>query len=185
MSVNGPNEQLDLIAPDFELLSVDKNMYSLNCIAGEKGTVIVFICDHCPYVIAIAERLAFEANESKKIGINTAAIMSNDVLSYPEDSFDNMQKFSSKYNFDFPYLFDNTQEIAKKYSAVCTPDFFGFNNKLKLQYRGRIDSGVMNRNDNNIKRELFYAMETISRTGIGPSKQYNSFGCSIKWKNDE
>ena len=179
------NEQLDLIAPDFELLSVDNNKYSLNSIAGEKGTVIVFICNHCPYVIAIAERLSFEANELKKIGINTAAIMSNDVLSYPEDSFDNMQKFSSKYNFDFPYLFDNTQEIAKKYSAVCTPDFFGFNNKLKLQYRGRIDSGVMNRNDNNIKRELFYAMETISRTGIGPSKQYNSFGCSIKRKNDE
>jgi len=185
MPVNAPNEQLDWIAPNFELLSVDNDKYSLNNIVGEKGTVIIFICNHCPYVIAIAERLSFEARELKKIGINTAAIMFNDVLAYPEDSFDNMLKFSSKFNFDFPYLFDSTQEIAKKFNAVCTPDIFGFNNKFELQYRGRIDSGVMNKNDKNIKRELFYAMEVISRTGIGPSKQYNSFGCSIKWKNDE
>ena len=185
MPVNAPNEQLDLIAPDFELLSVDNNKYSLNSLVGEKGTVIVFICNHCPYVIAIAERLSFEAKELKKIGINTAAIMSNDVLAYPEDSFENMQKFSSKYNFNFPYLFDDTQEIAKNFNAVCTPDIFGFNSKLKLKYRGRIDSGVMNRDDKKIKRELFHAMEVISRIGIGPSKQYNSFGCSIKWKIDE
>jgi peroxiredoxin len=185
MPVNAPNEQLDLIAPDFELLSVDNNKYSLNSLVGEKGTVIVFICNHCPYVIAIAERLSFEAKELKKIGINTAAIMSNDVLAYPEDSFENMQKFSSKYLFNFPYLFDDTQEIAKNFNAVCTPDIFGFNSKLKLQYRGRIDSGVMNRDDKKIKRELFHAMEVISRTGIGPSKQHNSFGCSIKWKIDE
>ena len=185
MPVNAPNEQLDFIAPDFELLSVDNNKYSLNSIVGEKGTVIVFICNHCPYVIAIAERLSFEAKELKKIGINTAAIMSNDVLAYPEDSFENMQKFSSKYNFNFPYLFDDTQEIAKNFNAVCTPDIFGFNSKLKLKYRGRIDSGVMNRDDKKIKRELFHAMEVISRIGIGPSKQYNSFGCSIKWKIDE
>jgi len=185
MPVNAPNEQLDLIAPDFELLSVDNNKYSLNSLVGEKGTVIVFICNHCPYVIAIAERLSFEAKELKKIGINTAAIMSNDVLAYPEDSFENMQKFSSKYNFNFPYLFDDTQEIAKNFNAVCTPDIFGFNSNLKLKYRGRIDSGVMNRDDKKIKRELFHAMEVISRIGIGPSKQYNSFGCSIKWKIDE
>jgi len=184
MPVNAPNEQLDWTAPNFELLSVDNNRYSLNSIVGKQGTVIFFICNHCPYVIAIAERLSFEANELKKIGINTAAIMSNDVLAYPEDSFENMKKFSSKYNFDFPYLFDNTQEIAKKFKAVCTPDIFGFNKKLKLQYRGRIDSGVMSGNDNNIKRELFYAMEIISKTGQGPSIQHSSFGCSIKWKND-
>ena len=185
MPVNAPNEQLDLTAPHFDLLSVDNNRYSLNSVAGEKGTVIIFICNHCPYVIAIAERLSFEASNLKKIGINTAAIMSNDVLAYPEDSFDNMQKFSSKFSFGFPYLFDSTQEVAKKFNAVCTPDIFGFNNKFKLQYRGRIDSGVMNGNDKNINRELFHAMEVISRTGIGPSKQYNSFGCSIKWKKDE
>ena len=185
MPVNAPNEQLNWLAPDFDLLSVDNNRYSLNSIIGDKGTVVIFICNHCPYVISIVDRLSFEANELKKIGVNTVAIMPNDVLAYPEDSFHNMQKFSSKYNFNFPYLFDNTQEIAKKFYAVCTPDIFGFNNKLKLQYRGRIDSGVMNRDDKNIKRDLFHAMELICRTGIGPSKQFNSFGCSIKWKNDE
>ena len=118
MPVNASNEQLDWTAPDFELLSVDNNRYSLNSIAGKKGTVIIFICNHCPYVLAIAERLSFEANELKKIGINTVAIMSNDVLSYPEDSFDNMKKFSSKYNFCFPYLFDSSQEVAKQFHAV-------------------------------------------------------------------
>ena len=185
MSVNSPNEQLEWKAPNFELLSVDNTKYSLNNIAGEKGTVIAFICNHCPYVIAIAERLSFESKELQKIGINTAAIMSNDVVSYPEDSFENMKKFSKKYNFEFPYLFDNTQEIAKKYKAVCTPDFFGFNDKLILQYRGRICSDVMNNDTKNIKRDLYNSMELISRTGVGPSKQYNSFGCSIKWKNNE
>ncbi|MDC0057102.1 thioredoxin family protein [Alphaproteobacteria bacterium] len=185
MPVNAPNEQLDWTAPNFNLLSVDNNRYSLNSIAGKKGTVIVFICNHCPYVISIADRLSLEAIQLKKIGVNTAAIMSNDILTYPEDSFENMQKFSSKYSFKFPYLFDNTQEVAKKFNAVCTPDFFGFNNNLKLQYRGRIDSKIMNKSDKCIKRELFYAMEIISRTGIGPLKQYNSFGCSIKWKKDE
>ena len=166
MPVNASNEQLDWIAPDFELLSVDNNRYSLNSIVGKKGTVIIFICNHCPYVVAIAERLSFEANALKKIGINTAAIMSNDILSYPEDSFDNMKKFSSKYNFNFPYLFDNTQDVAKKFHAVCTPDIFGFNNNLRLQYRGRIDSGVMNSNNNKIKRELFHAMDLIGKTGM-------------------
>jgi len=185
MPVNAPNEQLEWTAPNFNLLSVDNNIYSLNSIAGKKGTVIVFICNHCPYVISIADRLSLEAIQLKKIGVNTAAIMSNDILTYPEDSFENMQKFSSKYSFKFPYLFDNTQEVAKKFNAVCTPDFFGFNNKLKLQYRGRIDSKVMNKSDKYIKRELFYAMEIISRTGIGPIKQYSSFGCSIKWKKNE
>jgi len=124
MSVNAPNEQLDLIAPDFELLSVDNNKYSLNSIAGEKGTVIVFICNHCPYVIAIAERLSFEANELKKISINTAAIMSNDVLSYPEDSFDNMQKFSSKYNF-LPRSLTSSLNNSLNGSRIFNFIFFG------------------------------------------------------------
>ena len=117
--------------------------------------------------------------------MNTIAIMSNDVKSYPEDSFENMKKFSEKYNFEFPYLYDSTQEVAKKFKAVCTPDFFGFNKKLELHYRGRIDSGTMNKDDKEIKRELFYAMEMIALTNKGPLKQMNSFGCSIKWKNNE
>jgi len=186
MPVNTPELEIGKIAEDFNLLSVDDRQYTLQSLKGDKGTVIVFICNHCPYVIAIAERLSFEARELKKIGVNTIAIMSNDVENYPKDSFENMKKFSEKYNFEFSYLFDSTQEVAKKFKAVCTPDFFGFNKQLELQYRGRIDSGVMNTGDKEkIKRELFYAMEMIALTNKGPTKQMNSFGCSIKWKNNE
>ena len=185
MSVNASQCENGWKAVDFNLLSVDDRKYTLQSLKGNKGTVIVFICNHCPYVIAIAERLSFEARELKKIGVNTIAIMSNDVENYPEDSFENMKKFSEKYNFEFPYLYDSTQEVAKKFKAVCTPDFFGLNKKLELHYRGRIDSGTMNKNDKEIKRELFYAMEMITLTNKGPTKQMNSFGCSIKWKNNE
>ena len=185
MSVNASNCEFGWRAEDFNLPSVDDRKHTLQSLKGNEGVVIVFICNHCPYVIAIAERLSFEARELKKIGVNTVAIMSNDVENYPEDSFENMKKFSEKYSFEFPYLYDLTQEVAKKFKAVCTPDFFGFNKKLELQYRGRIDSGVMNKNDKEIKRELFYAMEMIALTHKGPTKQMNSFGCSIKWKNNE
>jgi len=183
MSVNAPINELNWQAPDFNLMSVDDNIYSLNDLAGKNGTVIVFICNHCPYVIKIVKRLAYEAEELKKIDISTIAIMSNDVESYPEDSFENMKLFSKKYNFNFHYLYDFSQETAKNYKAVCTPDFFGFNSNKILKYRGRIDSGVST--DKNIKRELFYAMELISKTDSGPIDQFNSFGCSIKWKNYE
>jgi len=185
MSVNASQCEIGWKASDFSLLSVDDQKYNLQSLVGDKGTVIVFICNHCPYVVAIAERLSFEARELKKISVNTIAIMSNDVEKYPDDSFDNMKKFSKKYSFNFPYLYDATQEVAKKFNAICTPDFFGFNNKLELYYRGRIDSGVMNSNSKEIKRELFNAMKMISLTNNGPKNQINSFGCSIKWKNDE
>ena len=185
MPVKTPELEIGIKAEDFNLLSVDDRKHTLQSLKGDKGTVIVFICNHCPYVIAIAERLSFEARELKKIGVSTIAIMSNDVENYPEDSFENMKKFSEKYNFEFSYLYDSTQEVAKKFNAVCTPDFFGFNNKLELHYRGRIDSETMNNNDKEIKRELFYAMEMIVLTNKGPSKQMNSFGCSIKWKKNE
>jgi len=185
MSVNASQCEIGWKASDFSLLSVDDQKYNLQSLVGDKGTVIVFICNHCPYVVAIAERLSFEARELKKISVNTIAIMSNDVEKYPDDSFDNMKKFSKKYSFNFPYLYDSTQEVAKKFNAICTPDFFGFNNKLELYYRGRIDSGVMNSNSKEIKRELFNAMKMISLTNKGPKNQINSFGCSIKWKNDE
>ena len=185
MPVNTPELEIGRMAEDFNLLSVDDRKYTLQSLKGNKGTVIVFICNHCPYVIAIAERLSFEARELKKIEVNTIAIMSNDVENYPEDSFENMKKFSEKYNFEFSYLYDLTQDVAKKYNAICTPDFFGFNKKLELHYRGRIDSGVMNTSDKEINRELFYAMEMISLSNKGPNKQKNSFGCSIKWKNNE
>ena len=183
MPVNAPNENLDLLAPQFSLKNINNEIVSLDHMKGLDGTVIVFICNHCPYVKAIANRLKKEADELLKHSINTIAIMSNDVTNYPEDSFDNMKIFSEKYKFNFPYLYDETQEVAKKYKAVCTPDFFGFDKNLKLKYRGRIDSGVMNANQNsNIERDLFNAMIKIKNEGVGPTNQMNSIGCSIKWK---
>ena len=170
-------------AHDFQLKSTENKIISLNDIKGEKGTLIMFICNHCPYVKAIAKRLKNEADELLQHSIATIAVMSNDVENYPEDSFDNMIKFSEKFRFNFPYLYDDTQEIAKKYGAVCTPDFFGFDKNLKLKYRGRIDSGTMENIDTKkINRELYNAMIKIKDEGTGPNEQYNSIGCSIKWK---
>ncbi len=183
MPVNAPNNNLNMLAPTFNLKNVDNKLISLDEIKGANGTVVVFICNHCPYVKAIANRLKKEADELISHSINTVAIMSNDVENYPEDSFENMKIFSQKYKFNFPYLYDQTQEVAKKYNAVCTPDFFGFDEKLMLKYRGRIDSGVMNSDTNiQIQRELYNAMITIKNTGQGPAEQFNSIGCSIKWK---
>ncbi len=180
--VNTSNCNFGWKAENFNLLSVDDNYYSLDSLKGQNGTLIAFICNHCPYVISIVERLSYEAKELKKIKINSIAIMSNDVEKYPEDSFDKMKVFSKKYNFEFQYLYDPSQIVAKTYKAVCTPDFFGFNQSLQLEYRGRLDSGVMGNIKKDIDRELFSAMELISKTNKGPKKQFNSFGCSIKWK---
>ena len=182
MPIKASNEKLGWSAPNFNLLDISGNILSYDDIKGENGTVIAFICNHCPYVIAIADRLSIEANDLKKQSISTIAIMSNDVSQYPEDSYENMKIFAEKHNFNFPYFYDETQEIAKNYNAVCTPDIFGFNNKNILCYRGRIDSGVMNSDNSNVDRELFNAMIKIKNEGQGPIKQYNSFGCSIKWK---
>ena len=185
MPVNASNDNLGWIAPSFNLKDLNEDFLSLNHLKGQNGTVIAFICNHCPYVIAISERLSFEAKELSKLSVNTIAIMSNDVNQYPEDSFEKMKIFSKKYDFSFSYLYDETQEVAKIYGAVCTPDIFGFDSKLKLMYRGRIDSGVMNSSNSKIDRELYNAMLKIKNDGVAPSKQFNSFGCSIKWKNNE
>ena len=182
MPVNATNNKLGWLAPSFNLLDISDHYISLDKLKGDNGTVIAFICNHCPYVIAIADRLSFEAKELKKLSINMIAIMSNDVEQYPEDSFDNMKLFAKKYDFEFSYLYDETQEVAKNYGAVCTPDIFGFNSSLELMYRGRIDSGVMNSKETDINRDLFNAMIKIKDEGVGPQKQFNSFGCSIKWK---
>ncbi len=183
MPVNAPNDNLEMLAPSFNLKNVDNNFLTLENIKGKNGTVIAFICNHCPYVKAIASRLKRDADELLLSSINTIAIMSNDVINYPEDSFEKMKIFSDKYKFSFPYLYDETQEVAIKYNAVCTPDFFGFDKNLNLKYRGRIDSGVMNSKKNNeVKRELFNAMIKIKDEGVGPTNQMNSVGCSIKWK---
>ncbi len=184
MPVNAPNNELMWSAPPFELKNVDDKYISLDKAKGENGTVIAFICNHCPYVKAIANRLSLEAKELKNHSINTIAIMSNDVEKYPDDSFINMKIFSENNNFDFPYLYDETQKVAKKYNAVCTPDIFGFDKNLILKYRGRLDSApnISKKNNLKIERELFDAMIQIKNEGHGPIIQNNSIGCSIKWK---
>ena len=171
-------------AEDFKLKSIDNKLISLNDIVGEKATLIMFICNHCPYVKAVIKDLIKDCNDLKNDGVNTIAIMSNDTKNYPEDSFENMIKFANSNNFrETNYLFDETQEIAKKYGAVCTPDFFGYNKNLELQYRGRL------RELKNLipvregKSDLLKAMKQIAETGKGPENQTPSAGCSIKWKN--
>ena len=169
-------------AKDFNLLSTDGSYWSPSKALGEKGLVIMFICNHCPYVKAILDRLISDIQELKAIGINTIAISSNDVENYPDDSYENMQKISTIKNFNFPYLFDDTQKVAKEYNAICTPDFFGFNQNLELQYRGRFDSTGRGKPSKSNERDLFNAMKVIVRTNIGPIEQLYSIGCSIKWK---
>ena len=168
---------------DYELEGIDGKHYKLKDCVGEKGTIIMFICNHCPYVKAIIEDLVKDTNDLINFGIKAVAIMSNDTKNYPEDSFENMKLFSKKYNFSFPYLIDETQEIAKKYGAVCTPDFFGYNSKLELQYRGRIrelkELKPVRKGESDLKR----AMQIISETQKGPKEQIPSMGCNIKWIN--
>ena len=185
MHVNASNSDLDCQAPDFNLISVDEQYYTLSQLCGKNGTLIAFICNHCPYVIRIIERLVSESIELKNIGVSTIAIMSNDVKQYPEDSYEKMKEFSLKYDFKFHYLYDSMQQVAKDYKAVCTPDIFGFNKDLQLKYRGRIDSKVVESDNNDIKREMYEAMKLITETNQGPINQLNSFGCSIKWISNE
>ena len=172
--------EFDLPAIDFRLKGVDDQYYDLNSLKGENGLLIMFICNHCPYVKSIISRIIRDTSELKQAGINSVGIMSNDQTEYEEDSFENMKKMALSHNFPFPYLVDETQEVARAYGAVCTPDFFGYNNKLGLQYRGRLDESRKESVDD-AKRELFEAMKQISRTGRGPDHQIPSMGCSIKW----
>ena len=167
----------------FELKSTDNKIISLDNIMGENGTLIMFICNHCPYVKAVTKDIVEDCKKLKDIGINSVAICANDAENYPEDSFENIIEFAKKNQFNFPYLFDETQEIAKTYDAVCTPDFFGYNKNLELQYRGRL------RELKNLipvregESDLLKAMKQIAETGKGPENQTPSAGCSIKWKN--
>ena len=168
-------------AKDFNLLSTENKKVSLDNIRGENGTLVMFICNHCPYVKAVIKDIAQDAKFLESIGVKSAAIMSNDVKNYPEDSFENMISFSKLHNFSFPYLIDESQKVAKEYGAVCTPDFFGYNKNLELQYRGRI------RELKNLKpitkddSDLRVAMKLVSTSGKGPAKQIPSMGCNIKW----
>lgn len=169
-------------ARDFALKGVDGKTYSLADVRGPKGTLVAFICNHCPYVKTIIGRLVAEADALHQIGIGTIAIMPNDTATYREDSFDNMAAFAAKHGFTFPYVIDATQEVAKAYGAQCTPDFFGFNAHDELQYRGRLDASRTTLVAN-ARRELFEAMQQVAATGRGPQQQTASIGCSIKWRD--
>ena len=169
-------------ALEFKLKSTENKILSLKDIQGEKGTLIMFICNHCPYVKAIINDLVKDCNELKNFGINSVAICSNDVKNYPEDSFEKMIEFAKENSFSFPYLHDDTQNVAKKYGAVCTPDFFAYNNKLELQYRGRIRELKDLKPVRDGNSDLYNALKQISETGNGPQNQIPSMGCNIKWK---
>jgi peroxiredoxin len=181
-SLNTPLCDFGWQAKDFNLLGVDGTYWNLSEINGANGLLIMFICNHCPYVKAILPRLVNDLDGLKKMGINTVAISSNDVVNYPQDSYENMQKISEEQKFSFPYLFDESQKVAKLYKAICTPDFFGFNAKLKLQYRGRFDSSGRGEPPANNQRDLYLGMQMIAKTQQGPKEQFSSIGCSIKWK---
>jgi peroxiredoxin len=169
-------------ARDFRLKGVDGKLYTLADVRGPKGTLVVFICNHCPYVRAVIDRLVDEATALDGIGIGTIAIMPNDTQSYSEDSFDNMKRFAREHRFPFPYVIDETQEVARAYDAKCTPDFFGFNAHDELQYRGRLDASRTSLVPG-ARRELFEAMAQVAETGRGPLEQTASMGCSIKWRH--
>ncbi len=168
-------------APAFALPDVDGNLVSLQSSMGEKGLLVMFICNHCPYVKAILPRLIVDVTALKALGVNTVAIMSNDPSDYPEDSLDNMRTLAHDLALPFPYLYDETQAIAKAYDAVCTPDFFGFNQNFQLQYRGRFDESRKETAPAST-RDLYHAMKLVAETGQGPKDQIASIGCSIKWK---
>lgn len=168
-------------AHDFSLTATDGRTYSLADVRGPKGTVIVFMCNHCPYVKTIVDRLIRDANDLKKAGVNLVAVGSNDAVTHPEDSLEAMQRWAMEKRFPFPYLHDETQAVARAYGAVCTPDFFGYNADMELQYRGRLDSSRTSLVPD-ARRELYEAMCQIAETGEGPREQTPSMGCSIKWK---
>jgi peroxiredoxin len=169
-------------APDFDLPATDGKRYRLDDIRGENGTLIMFICNHCPYVLAVIDRIVRDANDLAKLGIGVAAICSNDADAYPDDSFENMVKMAEREEFPFPYLHDEDQSVARAYDAVCTPDFFGFNADLGLQYRGRLDASRREAGPGDLRRDLFEAMKLVAEKGKGPDEQVPSMGCSIKWK---
>ncbi|MBV2120144.1 MAG: thioredoxin family protein [gamma proteobacterium symbiont of Stewartia floridana] len=184
VSLQTPICDFDAEAPDFQLPGVDGKTWSLQQCAGENGLLVMFICNHCPYVKAVIDRIIRDTKELAALGVNSVAIMSNDPTDYAEDSFENMRLVSERLGFPFPYLIDETQQVAKSYGAVCTPDFFGYNADLKLQYRGRLDESKKEAADPNVRRDLFEAMKQVAETARGPQDQIPSMGCSIKWREE-
>ncbi len=182
VSLTTPHCDFGWKAKDFNLLSVDGSYWSPSKAVGKNGLVIMFICNHCPYVKAIIDRLIIDLGKLKKNEVNTVAISSNDANSFPEDSYENMQQISRLKRFNFPYLYDVTQDVAMNYKAICTPDFFGFNANLELQYRGRFDSSGRGEAQENNTHDLLNAMRLVADSQLGPTEQFHSVGCSIKWK---
>ena len=183
-SLETPVCDFDWKAVDFDLPGVDGKRYNLVSAQGQNGLLVMFICNHCPYVKAIRDRIIRDVKELAEYGIGSIAVMSNDPADYPEDSFDNMTRIAREYAYPFPYVWDETQAIAKAYGAVCTPDFFGFNNQLALQYRGRLDASRKAAGPIDLRRDLFEAMVQVAQTGHGPQEQIPGMGCSIKWRVD-
>ncbi|MBC7280624.1 thioredoxin family protein [Hoeflea sp.] len=168
---------------DARLIGVDGETRSILDQAGENGLVVAFICNHCPYVIAVIDRIVSDARDLKEIGVGFVAISSNDAAAYPADSFENMKLFAAKHGFPFPYLYDEDQSVARDWGAVCTPDFFGFNGAMELQYRGRLDASRKQTGPQGLRRDLYEAMRQVRETGKGPEEQTASMGCSIKWRD--
>lgn len=184
VSLNPPPCITDWPAPAFDLPGTDGQRHTLASVRGPNGLLVAFICNHCPYVQAILDRLLRDCRELATLGVGSVAIMSNDTAAYPEDSFDNMQRLAEAKRFPFPYLIDRDQAVARAYGAVCTPDFFGFNADLRLQYRGRLDASRKETAPPDSRRELFEAMQLVASSGRGPEVQNASIGCSIKWRGD-
>jgi peroxiredoxin len=182
MAVETPLCDFGWRAPDFTLPGIDGRSWSLAEAAGPRGVLVAFICNHCPYVLAIVDRLVRDAAELKSLGIGVVGINSNDALQYPEDSFDNMLLFARRHGIGFPYLYDESQQVARAYDAVCTPDFFGFDAGFGLRYRGRLDSSGRLPAAPDARRELVEAMRQVAETGQGPDRQIAGMGCSIKWR---
>jgi peroxiredoxin len=184
VSLQTPVCDFDRPAPDFSLPGVDGKIWTRDDCKGGNGLLVMFICNHCPYVKAVIHRIVRDAKGLSEHGIGCVAIMSNDPSDYPEDSFENMQRIARELDFPFPYLLDETQDVAKAYGAVCTPDFFGYNTELGLQYRGRLDESRKETAPEGVRRDLFEAMKQVAQTGRGPAEQIPSMGCSIKWRGE-
>ena len=182
MAVSTPVCDFGTPAPAFSLPATDGSIWTLERARGPNGTLVVFMCNHCPYVKAIIDRLIRDARDLQALGVATVAICSNDPIAYPEDDLEHMRRWAEELRFPFPYLQDETQAVARAYGAVCTPDFFGYDRELRLQYRGRLDSSGRMPAAPDARRELFEAMAAVARGEPGPAEQIPSMGCSIKWK---